>query len=52
MGGVIIAVVLLLFAWPQQAPNATVSALKTVTAYFFMLSGVLGSSHITIDGTV
>ena len=52
MSSVIMAVLLLLFAWPQQTPNASVSAQKTATAYFYMLSGVLGSAGITIDGRV
>jgi hypothetical protein len=52
MSSVIIAVVLLLFAWPQQAPNTSVSAQKTATAYFYMLLGVLGSGDITLDGKV
>jgi Protein of unknown function (DUF2846) len=50
MSSVIIAVVLLLFAWPQQTPNASVSAQKTATAYFYMISGVLGGSDISVDG--
>jgi len=45
-----IAVALLLFAWPQQWPNATISAQKTATAYFYMTSGVLGGTDVNIDG--
>ncbi len=50
MSSVIMAAVLLLFAWPQQTPNATISAQKTATAYFYMISGVLGGAEITVDG--
>jgi uncharacterized protein DUF2846 len=50
MSSVIIAVLLLLFAWPQQTPSASVSAQKTATAYFYMISGVLGGAEITVDG--
>jgi hypothetical protein len=50
MSGVISAVVLLLFAWPQQPPNATISAQKTATAYFYMTSGVLGGTDVSVDG--
>ena len=50
MSRVIIAVALLLFAWPQQTPNATISAQKTATAYFYMTSGVLGGTDVSIDG--
>lgn len=49
MTSVIMAVVLLLFAWPQQAPNATISAQKGATAYFYMTSGVLGSTDVSVD---
>ena len=42
--------VLLFFAWPQQAPNASISAQKAATAYFYMISGVLGGAEITVDG--
>ncbi|HET7443015.1 MAG TPA: DUF2846 domain-containing protein [Terriglobales bacterium] len=42
--------VLLLFAWPQQSPNASVSAQKTATAYFYMISGALRGAEITVDG--
>jgi hypothetical protein len=44
------AVVLLLFAWPQQRPDATVTAQKAATAYFYMTSGVLGGTDISVDG--
>ena len=50
MTSVIMAVVLLLFAWPQQEPNATISAQKTATAYFYMTSSVLGGTDISVDG--
>ncbi len=50
MTSVIIAVVLLLFAWPQQRQNDTISAQKTATAYFYMTSGVLGGTQVTVDG--
>lgn len=50
MTSVVIAAALLLFAWPQQAPNASVSAQKTATAYFYQISGVLGSTDVSIDG--
>ena len=50
MSSVIIAVVLLLFPLPQQTPNASISAPKTATAYFYMISGALGGAEITVDG--
>ncbi len=50
MSSVIMAALLLLFAWPQQQPNATISAQKTATAYFYMTSSVLGGADITVDG--
>ncbi len=46
----VLIAVFLLFAWPQQPPNATVSAQKTATAYFYLISGVLGGAEITVDG--
>lgn len=49
MTTVMIAMVLL-FAWPQQGPNASVSAQKTATAYFYVISGVLGGAEMTVDG--
>jgi len=49
MTSVIMAAVLLLLAWPQQSPNASVSAQKTATAYFYMTSGVLGGTDISVD---
>lgn len=41
---------LLFFAWPQQPPNARISAQKAATAYFYMNSGVLGGAEIAVDG--
>lgn len=49
MTGVMVALFLLL-AWPQQAPNYSVSAQKAATAYFYMTAGVLGGTDITVDG--
>lgn len=50
MDSMIMAVVLLLFAWPQQLPSDTISAQKTATAYFYMTSGVLGGTDVSVDG--
>ncbi len=50
MSSVMLALMLLLLAWPQQWPNASVSAQKAATAYFYMISGVLGGAEITVDG--
>ncbi len=44
------AAVLLLLGWPQQGPNASVSAQKAATAYFYMTSGLLGGTAVSIDG--
>jgi hypothetical protein len=49
MSGILMAVVLLLLG-PQQTPTASVSAQKTATAYFYMISGVLGGTDISVDG--
>ena len=50
MSSVIMVAMLLLFAWPQQGPNASVSAQKAATAYFYMISGVPGGAEVTVDG--
>ena len=50
MSGIAMAVVLLLLPGPQQTPTASVSAQKTATAYFYMISGVLGGTDISVDG--
>ena len=50
MSSGMIAAALLLFAWPQQTPNVTISAQKTATAYFYMISGALGDTDVSIDG--
>ncbi len=42
--------IILLFAWPQQGPNASVSVQKAATAYFYIISGVLDGAEITVDG--
>ncbi len=49
MTSVVIAALLSL-AWPQQPPNASISAQKAAIAYFYMSSGVLGGADITVDG--
>ena len=50
MSGILMAVVLLLLPGPQRTPSASVSAQKTATVYFYMISGVLGGSDISVDG--
>ncbi len=46
----VMVALLLLFAWPQQAPNYSVSAQKAATAYFYMTSELLGGTAVSIDG--
>ncbi len=49
MSSVIMAAVLLFFAWPQQTPNATITGQKSATAYFYQISQVQGSTVVSVD---